>query len=257
MHGSSKLLHGSLLPAARLISAGTWEAPVGKDFPAHQHTTWELVYYRSGNIECPIGDQVYNGQPGVLLTIPPGVVHSELARTAYTNFWVQIDAPADMPWPRVSLDDRENTIRNVCAAIVREYREQPLGYAEMSRLLVWQFDILLQRFQEQQALSTAERLVRQVEHIVAERHATPLKLEEIAQEVGVSSAYLRAQFVRLRGRTPSAHVQAVRVSHALVLLSTSSFTLEAIAQLCGYDSASHLSRHIKRVTGETPGALRS
>jgi AraC-like DNA-binding protein len=42
------------------------------------------------------------------------------------------------------------------------------------------------------------------------------------------------------------------VRHALNLLRTSDITIEAVALQCGYDSASHLSRHIKRATGKAP-----
>jgi len=240
----------------QVVSAGSYAAPEGKDFPPHKHVTWELAYYREGNIQCPIGDEIYLGQPGVLLATPPGITHAELARTGYVNFWVQIEAPAGVPWPRMCVDDRDQTLGHVCAALVREHREQALGHAEMGTLLVKQLDILLRRVQEQRQLSAAERLVRQVEHIVAERHGTPFRVQEIAREVGVSPTYLRTQFVRLRGLPPREHVQAVRARHALSLLRNSTLTLEAIAEICGYDSASHLSRHIKRVTGETPGSLR-
>jgi transcriptional regulator GlxA family with amidase domain len=51
-------------------------------------------------------------------------------------------------------------------------------------------------------------------------------------------------------------LQEIRVRHALNLLRTSDITIEAVALQCGYDSASHLSRHIKRATGKTPGSLR-
>jgi transcriptional regulator GlxA family with amidase domain len=52
------------------------------------------------------------------------------------------------------------------------------------------------------------------------------------------------------------HLQAVRARRAISLLHNSTLTLEAIASMCGYDSASHLSRMVKRSTGKSPGTLR-
>ena len=43
---------------------------------------------------------------------------------------------------------------------------------------------------------------------------------------------------------------------AVSLLHSSTLTLEAIASMCAYDSASHLSRMVKRAAGKSPGALR-
>src|SRR3954454_16748836 len=256
MHDLSKVLHQSQPPTLRVIRAGRWDAAAGRDYPVHQHTLWEMAFYSLGHVECSIGNHVFDGRAGVLVVIPPGVMHGDIARTAYQNFWIQFEAP-DLPWPRMCVDDHENTIGRLCAAIVREFEEQALNHADMTTLLLCQLLILLTRMQEQPQLSAAEQVVWHAEIIVAERFGSPLRLREIAEEIGISDTYLRAQFVRLRSRTPSQHVQAVRVKHALALLQTSTLTLESIAEFCGYNSASHLTRHIKRATGQTPGALRS
>jgi AraC-like DNA-binding protein len=136
-------------------------------------------------------------------------------------------------------------------ADIRQERE------EMTALLLEQLDILLRRAREQVHLSEIERLVGEAERLLQRRSSGPVTIQQIAGELGVSSSSLRAQFVRLRGQTPSAHLQSVRVQHALALLRNSSAPLQAIAHACGYDSASHLSRHVKRATGTSPGALRT
>jgi AraC-like DNA-binding protein len=127
----------------------------------------------------------------------------------------------------------------------------------MLALLLDQLDILLRRAHEQTQLAETERLVREAERILQERCSRPITVGDVARELGVSPSFLRAQFVCLRGKTPSAHLQSVRVQHALALLRNSSAPLDAIAGACGYDSASHLSRHVKRATGMSPGALRT
>lgn len=254
MHEYSQLLHQSQ-PDLHVLRAGPWSAAAGKDYPLHQHNSWELVYYHAGRIDCMIGGKVHDIRPGALYVIPPGVEHADIAHTAYKSFWIQFETP-ELPWLRSYADDPEQNIGRLCAAVVREFEERALSYGGMTTLLLWQLHIHLNRMQERQQLSPAEQLVRHAEGIVAERYREPLKVREIAHEVGVSDTYLREQFVRLRGQTPSECVQATRVKHALKLLQQSSLTLELIAEYCGYDSASHLSRHIKRATGTTPGALR-
>ena len=88
------------------------------------------------------------------------------------------------------------------------------------------------------------------------RYAQSISVEEVAQHVGMSPSRLRAHFVRLRGRSPQATLQAIRLRQATDLIRHSSLKLEAIADLCGYHSASHLSRYIRRETGKSPGRLR-
>jgi transcriptional regulator GlxA family with amidase domain len=127
----------------------------------------------------------------------------------------------------------------------------------MLSLLLGQIDILLRRAYVQRRLSPRERLVRDAERWLEERFAERVVLKDLASEVGVSPSYLSAQFMRLRGRTPMAYLQELRVQHALMLVRNSNLGLETIASLCGYDSASHLSRHVKRATGKSPGSFRS
>jgi transcriptional regulator GlxA family with amidase domain len=52
-------------------------------------------------------------------------------------------------------------------------------------------------------------------------------------------------------------LQTFRIQRALALISQTDLSLENIAQMSGYDSASHMSRYIKRSTGKSPGAFRN
>ncbi len=256
MHAATQILHESPRTPIRVIAAGPYAAPQGRDFPLHQHRSWEVIYYRTGHIRCPVGDHVYEGRPGMVVALPPRMPHAEIATTEYSNFWIQLDAPPDQPWPTICMDDIDQTFGHLCASIVRESRAQHTDYDQMLALLLRQLDLMLRRAQHHQQLSGTERLVCEVESILEACYATPITFGAIAQDIGVSPSYLRAQFVRLRGHPPKVHLQNIRIREALALLWNSTLTLEAIAGLCGYDSASHLSRHIKRATGKSPGALR-
>lgn len=256
MHESWVELHETPYPSLRLRIAGQYAAPEGKDFPPHRDRTWEVIYYRSGAIDSVVGGEVHPGLPGVVLAIPPRVLHGELARTAYVNFFIQIEAPDDQAWPRICYDDEHGSIGNVCGALVREWLGGATERDRMIRLLVDQLDLALRREREQGGLPPGERLVREAERLIGERFRGHVTIAEVAREIGVSPSGLRALFGRHREGTPMAYLQAIRVQYALGIIRNSNVSLETVADACGYDSASHLSRHVKRVTGQSPGALR-
>lgn len=256
MHETQPILHKTPDDSLRVISAGAWQAVEGSHFLPHKHTTWEIVYYRSGKIACPVGTERYESQPGMLLATPPETPHAEYAWTAYANYFIQIEAPDDHPWPRVCFDDAWRTLSTVCAAIVRECEGEEEDAPRMLQLLARQLDLLLKRAHRRHYLSEAEAVVSRAERLIDERFARPVTISEIAGEVGVSPSYLRGQFARLRGCSPKERLHAVRSQQALAMLCNSSRTLETIAGLCGYNSASHLSRHIRRYAGKSPGAIR-
>lgn len=258
MHSLTENMHRS--PVVRLLRLGPWSAPQGLDFPRHRHPCWEVHYYRAGSIDAVIDGTTHVARPGVVTVVPPGVWHGEIALTAYDNFWVHVDAPAGHPWPRVVVDDENASIGHTIRSMLREHRAQAVGKAIMQDLLVAQLDIQLQRASEQVSRSRAEQLVREAEWTMHERISQPVSIEEIATLVGVSTSRLRAAFAECRGASPLTVLHRVRADHAVHLIqstSASSVSLEAVAYSCGYDSASHLSRHIRRHTGMSPGRLRA
>jgi AraC-like DNA-binding protein len=256
MHGSLEGCQTAKSLSLRLRRAGVYEAEPEQSLPPHRHSSWELLYYRSGKARCLVGRQVYEALPGAMLIIPPGLVHSEQAITAYTTYHVALEVPEGHPWPTFCSDDADHSLERVCSALVREWNGHSPERAEMLSLLLQQIDLLLRRECRLQQQPLSERVVERAERLLEERHARGVTIEEVAREVGVSSSSLRSHFGRVRGRTPIQHLHAVRVQHAAEMLRTSSLTLESIASLCGFDSASHLSRHVKRAMGQSPGSLR-
>ena len=262
MQNAPDLLHETFPPCAlRLQHAGAYEAPKGKHFLPHQHPRhWEFVYYRRGAIRCTLGPDVYDVRPGAALLTPPGTVHAEYAHTAYANFYLLLEGPpaVEAPYPRICFDDAQQSLGTLCAALVREWAGREPSRDALLPLLVAQLDVLLQRKHKATLpISPAEALVAQAEMLLREQFAAGVRVGDVAREVGVSPSLLRAHFLRLRGETPIARLQKIRLEHALALLAAdANLTLDALADLCGYDSASHLSRHVKRATGKSPGACR-
>jgi len=240
----------------RLYTAGAVEMAQDKGPPLHHHVGWELVYYRDGHVGFVMGDEFYEGTSGVLVATPPRIPHGEIAWTACSLYYLGIDAPATVPWPHVYHDDADHTVENVIRTIIHEWRGQSVNRDEMLTVLVRQLDIMLKRAQEYSQLTAGQQIVYDVEQLFRQRLAASLTINDVAHDVGVSPSALRAYFARIRGQAPLARLHAMRVEHALALIGTSDLSLEVIAANCGYNSASHLSRQVKRATGKSPGRFR-
>ncbi|HZX01390.1 AraC family transcriptional regulator [Kribbella sp.] len=242
----------------RLLGAGVHTAAPGKDYPLHAHTSWELVYYVRGRITCPVGDETYDATPGTVLLTPPNTWHAEQSRTGYANRFLQVDAAGNHPWPKRCYDDADHTLRRVFDALVRESAPpaDPAGSEELRAILLSELDLRLRRAATPPP-TPAEQLVAQAEQLFEERFAAGPRVADIAVDLGISPSGLRAAFARVRGTSPQAALQAVRLRHALAHIRNSTLPLQAIAELTGYHSVSHLSRQVKAATGTSPGALRT
>ncbi len=240
----------------RLLGAGTHVAAPGQDFPLHSHGSWEVVYYASGRARCPIGDETYDGVPGTILATPPRTPHAELTVTGYANRFIQLDAPPGRAWPRVSYDDDVGSVGRLFDALTHEFLRPAPDRQQMLALLTEQLDLQLRRASAVRPAGVAEQTVAAAERLIEQRFADRLRIADLCLELSCSPSALRAYFGRLRGLSPRAYLRSVRLRHALGYLRNSTLTLQTIAELCGYDSVSHLSRHVKAETGAAPGALR-
>ncbi len=84
----------------------------------------------------------------------------------------------------------------------------------------------------------------------------PVDTETLCREVGASREQVRQRFHATLGRTPKQEIDRVRGERIAELLRRTNWTLECLAEHCGFSGGDELCRFIKRVTGRTPGELR-
>lgn len=98
--------------------------------------------------------------------------------------------------------------------------------------------------------------VKKVKQYIDERISHGIPLDELAQQVRLSTSYFSAAFKATFGVPPHNYVVSCRVEHAKQRMMTTNAPLCEIALDCGLADQSHLSRVFRRVTGTTPSAWR-
>jgi AraC-like DNA-binding protein len=88
------------------------------------------------------------------------------------------------------------------------------------------------------------------------RICEPVRLTELASELGVNPSYLSRAFRRAYGVSLSAWLRRRRVEVACAALADPAASLAQVAHALGFADQSHLCRSFRRVTGLTPGAWR-
>ncbi len=84
----------------------------------------------------------------------------------------------------------------------------------------------------------------------------PVDTDLLCREVGASREQLRQRFHATLGRTPKQEVDRIRSARVAELLKRTDWTLERLAEHCGFSGSDELCRFMKRVTGHTPGKIR-
>lgn len=79
-----------------------------------------------------------------------------------------------------------------------------------------------------------------------------LTLKDVASEVNISRNYLCYIFKEQTGYTFCQYLNVLRVNYAKKLIRTTDYSMEYIADLCGFSSQSHLSTNFKKYAGMPP-----
>lgn len=97
--------------------------------------------------------------------------------------------------------------------------------------------------------------LRAISNYISERLFETISLIELAEIAGLGISQFSLRFREATGQTPHQFVTAMRVDRARELLIQGRHTPADVAALTGFADQSHLTRHVRRAFGVTPGAL--
>jgi AraC-like DNA-binding protein len=105
-------------------------------------------------------------------------------------------------------------------------------------------------------LPVARHLLRAKDYADA-RYAEPLTVADLAAVAGLSPAHFSRLFKATFGESPHQYVLTRRLERAAALLSTTDWTVAAIAMAVGTESVGSFTTSFHRMFGMTPVAYRS
>jgi AraC-like DNA-binding protein len=240
------------------VSVGTVTYPPGGTLGPRAQNDVQLVLVHSGSARIWVDGaprRLAAGEVGLLL---PG--HRERfefdPRVATRHSWVQA-RPSPRPFeglPAVlPLSPALDAIaREAVAAAAAALPTAPSLLAHLAAAALWRYAGEAGRRRPVRAspVDDARRFVH------ANLHDPALTLGRIAGAAHVTPAHLVRSFRAEHGTTPMAYVWERRVALAADLLANTGLPLAAVAERCGFKTAHHFSRRVRRATGLPPGALR-
>jgi AraC family transcriptional regulator len=103
----------------------------------------------------------------------------------------------------------------------------------------------------------SRRQLKILQEMIDARFASPLSLEELSLEVGLSPGYLSRAFKISTGITPHQYILRIRVDRAKQLIQTKDYSLDEIAEHVGFADGSHMTSVFWKVTGRPPSHFRN
>ncbi|MGI6238528.1 MAG: helix-turn-helix domain-containing protein [Christensenellales bacterium] len=97
--------------------------------------------------------------------------------------------------------------------------------------------------------------VQLIEYVENNMHQ-PIRIEEIAKKMYLSSEHLIRTFKKETGQTPYQYIKARRIAKAKELLKYTNVPLKRVANVVGYSSVNAFGAQFRASTGMTPHAYR-
>ncbi|WP_099204380.1 AraC family transcriptional regulator [Scatolibacter rhodanostii] len=128
------------------------------------------------------------------------------------------------------------------------------GMSFLSELLFYRLLIILSKCREN--APTGIRYIRLAKEYLQAHFEEDIRVQEVAEAVGLSSAYLHVLFTQHTGHSIIDAVHALRLEKACFLLQNTKQTITEIAFACGYNSRQQFGYAFSGKLGISPGQYR-
>lgn len=155
--------------------------------------------------------------------VQAGGVHPLYIDDLSSQFAIQIEAATTIP----QLDNFRNTMLRKYCLLVKNYSRN--AYSALIRTSLDYIDF---------------------------HYKEELSLDHLAKLCSVSSSYLSTLFKKETGVTVTDYINGTRVRQALLLLNSTSLSIQEISEQCGFSDSNYFTRTFKKFQGKSPKSYR-
>lgn len=254
-------------------NAGKFRFPANYKFLTHTHPEIEINYINSGCCIMGVGNEMVPLKKGDCIVIQPYQKHLFMVDMSNSCSISQLEYCVSLPAGILEhilclTCDKEFYVISSCESIyevidsVCRYHRSDLEdeYAQAQlNLAMLQLYVLLSkhiRLLPGQRIINADK-IGAIARVIQKRLDSDINIEELAEEFGVSSRYIRKIFAEQAGMSCTHYITMLRIAKAKQLLWDSALPVTEIGLMCGFNSTQYFSRIFKKYTAMTPGEYRN
>ena len=218
----------------------------------HKHPHYEIIIYTKGEGIFHSEGKDIKVHPGKIIIIPPQTIH--YSSKSYDNF-ERIYLSGDfnqffnMKSPTVILDNSENEGLLLAKMLYNNRYSTPEYVFALVNAFIY---FLLKNVKMENSIFLATKNI--ADDISSNFYNCNINLSSILAKSGYAEDYIRAEFKKIMGKTPTGFLTQIRINHACFLIDTyrNTLSLSEIAEKCGYIDYVYFSRRFKELTGMSP-----
>lgn len=246
-------VHGVLEPSCCVVAQGSKEVVLGEE-----SFVYDAAHYLIATMGVPAFARIVHATPeqpylSMRFLLDPAVVTSVILESDMANHKGDAAGARAVDVSALSVDMQDAALRLVRAAeSAEEYRIMaPLILRELIYRLLTDGTQTVRLNQLARFGGKDHRMVQAVK-LLSDHYTEPLRVETIAQQLGMSVSGFHAHFKTATNMSPVQFQKQLRLQEAQRLMLSENYDAGQAAYRVGYEDQSHFSRDYKRHYGEPP-----
>lgn len=222
-----------------------------KDYPLHQHPTWEVMYYLSGTGHLATNGDDIPFEPGSIMIVPPQTVHGSVSQNGFVNISISGDFGHLFHFETITAQKDDPYMH--CGDLARLIYENRYASAECVAALCNAYaHFLLKNAEYKKPISIA--LDKILEAVTLHFYDSAFDITALLQQSGYAEDYIRSEFKKATTMSPIDFLTKVRIDHAIKLIEiyADGIRIAELAELCGFNDPIYFSRRFRQLTGYAP-----
>lgn len=245
-----------------------WEKK--RSFQLHEDTyeDWVAFIVEHGEFRYRIREQQDTATFGDIVLCPPHTVFKREVISPLTFYYVlfecigqkDVGSPTSLPWGKIQLSALDRLRDNLALMGGRQSELPSLHQAYRQHLFTDLWFMVMQAWQHradgaQQPPQDAR--MKKAAVLLEQQALTKLSIQDVAAMVSLTPVQFHRRFQAAYQVNPLQYLTSIRMHHACKLLVETDWTLDAIAEACGYESGFYLSRLFHKQMKMRPSTYRS
>lgn len=268
----SKSIQFQEYPIFVLANPEYWEKKSKFRFPFGRLPIWTLIANIDGRFSFTVNQVSGESTLGDILLVPPNMDFYREIIDPLSFFYIRfIHRAADSPEERKTIEiladlygykyttPEQDRLFNNYRHLLSLYEK----HDDNSRKWITHFvsDIWLLFCQEAETLvqtkNTLDPLMKKAKDRIDQKAFSDIKIRDIAKFFDLHPVQFTRRFQKSFGMSPSHYLSSVRIENAKLLLTQTDYTIDHIAQLCGYNNGFYFSRIFTQYTKMNPSIFRN
>lgn len=254
------------IPAALAVyNTGLQRCPGGYAWGPGVRDHYLIHLVLSGHGRFASREEAYHLESGMLFLACPGdtIFYQADEQDPWEYCWVGFngaDAPLLLEQTRLNRlspvfsPERKSAVRQAMLDVYSLRGSLPHQAVAMTGALYRLFALLMEESSGREPPGAQQ--ARRACQFIADHFSTPLTVEDIAGEIGLSRSRLYRLFMEHLGMSPADYLTRFRMERAQALLESTHLPVKAVAFSVGYSDPLYFSRRFRESSGMSPGEYR-